>query len=214
MKPEVVIIDYGMGNLFNLEKVVTHCGGRSVVTQEPEPVLKADRVILPGVGAFGDGMVNLKARHFVEAIQQFALTGKPLLGICLGMQLLLSDSEEFGLHEGLDLIPGHVRRLQNANGGTVHKIPHVGWNRLRLAENAAIWKESVLRDVPVESCVYFVHSFMVQPQERSHIVAETDYGINRFCSVVKKENLTGCQFHPEVSADVGMTILKNFIHSV
>ncbi len=209
---QVTIIDYGIGNLFNLEKVVAHLGGKAIVSGEPQTILKAERVILPGVGAFGDGMENLRKQELIEPIREYVHSQRPFLGICLGMQLLLSESEEFGRHEGLGLVPGKVKRLKSPEPGSrPYKIPHVGWNRLQVRDDLP-HGNLLLQNLPSEPCVYFVHSYAVFPQDSSNILAETEYGLNRFCSVLKKENLLGCQFHPEMSGEVGLQILRNFLN--
>lgn len=222
--PAVVIVDYGMGNLFSIERVINYLGGIPIISSKPSIISRAKRVILPGVGAFGDGMENLRKRGLIEPIKKFVHSGKLLLGICLGMQLFMSESEEFGLHLGLDLVRGRVKRLSEPQPkGSFCKIPHVGWNRLHSPAFTKGPKDSIsfrsnnffsggiLENIPEGAFVYFVHSYAVFPDTTSVILAETAYGNNRFCSVLQQYNLFGCQFHPEVSGGVGLRIIKNFI---
>lgn len=222
-RPEVVIIDYGMGNLFSLERVVAHLGGRAVVSKDIQTIESADRLILPGVGAFGDGIRNLKLSGLDRAIQSFVHLKRPLLGICLGMQLLMSESEEYGLHQGLDLVPGRVVKfLEPGPESIFYKIPHVGWNTLEYprrwdkgGENVrdahTPWDKTIFGKISEGAFVYFVHSYMVVPSERDVVLSETVYGRNRFCSALRKGNIWGCQFHPEVSGGVGLRILREFL---
>lgn len=220
---EVVVIDYGMGNLFSLERVIAHLGGRAVISKDIATIESAERLILPGVGAFGDGIRNLRSSGLDRAIETFVDSKRPLLGICLGMQMLMSESEEHGLHQGLDVLPGRVVKfLEPGHEDVFYKIPHVGWNTLKYpqrpdgngenAHNAGIpWERTILGKIGEGAFVYFVHSYMVVPSERDVVLSETVYGRNRFCSVLRKGNIWGCQFHPEVSGDVGLKILKEFL---
>lgn len=209
----VVIVDYGMGNLFSIERIINYLGGKAVISSQPSTVSSAKRLILPGVGAFGDGMDNLKKRGLVEPIRGYARSNRPLLGICLGMQLFMSESEEFGLHAGLDLIKGKVKRLaEPAPEDEFYKIPHVGWNSLdRPLEKTGYWQGTILENIQRGEFVYFVHSYAVIPDSFDAVLAETEYGNNRFCSALRRGNLFGCQFHPEISSEAGLRIMKNFL---
>lgn len=210
---KVVIVDYGLGNLFSIDRVLRHLGAAPFISSDPQEVASAPKLILPGVGAFGDGMKNLCAGGLDDAIRDFVKTGRPLLGICLGMQLLLDESEEFGLHRGLGIIPGRVIRLAGVGDGAVMaKIPHVGWNTL-LPPNAEGWKGSILNDLGADPYVYFVHSYRVVTVDKRAVLAETVYGENRFCSALRQNNVSACQFHPEISGEVGLKILRNFLHN-
>jgi glutamine amidotransferase len=224
--PQVVIVDYEMGNLFSLVKVIKYLGGIPLISKQPSDILSAERLILPGVGAFGDGIENLKRRGLIEPIKEFARTGKALLGICLGMQLFMSESEEFGLYAGLDLVPGKVKKLNSPQpAGQLYKIPHVGWNRLlfpsspedpregSLLQKNKSWEGTILQNTSQGAFVYFVHSFVAVPNSASVIMAETVYTNIRFCSVLRQGNLFGCQFHPEISGETGSQILKEFLYS-
>lgn len=226
-RPITVIVDYGMGNLFSLERVIKHLGGDVVTSSDPETIASAERVILPGVGAFGDGMDKIRKMGLIAPIRKVIDAGKPFLGICLGMQLLMTESEEFGVHGGLNVISGFVRRFFDSKSDSAScKIPHVGWNRLlapKIAEfgqpasyegSNKFWKDTILNTTQEGEFVYFVHSYIVIPQSPEHILAETEYGQRRFCSAIRSKNVFGCQFHPEVSANVGLRILKEFLYAV
>lgn len=206
---DVVIIDYGVGNLFNVQRAFSLIGARSVISSNPKDILSARRLLLPGVGAFESGMRHLHEYALVEAIRERASDGCPVLGICLGMQLLMSRSEEGGAHQGLDLIKGQVRRFQNpTNSGFFYKIPQIGWNALQQVSHP---QEVFLEGIGEDPYVYFVHSYCVYPEDTSVWLASTDYGRDQFCSVLAKGKLFGCQFHPERSGEQGLRILKNFI---
>ena len=207
----VLIIDYGMGNLFNLEKVLKFMGAEAVVSSESSALKHCRRAILPGVGAFGDGMKSIADRGLDEAIKKYVGSGKPLLGICLGLQLFMSKGEEFGLHNGLGLVRGEVKRFKDPKPEEgFYKIPHVGWNSLHPRQNV-IWKKTIFDEVNEGSFVYFVHSYVVIPEDQQVILAETEYANIRFCSALHQGNIYGCQFHPEISGEVGLSIIKNFL---
>jgi imidazole glycerol-phosphate synthase subunit HisH len=198
---ETVIIDYGMGNLRSVEKALMAVGDQAVISQDPEVVRHSDRLILPGVGAFGDAMSNLKQAGLDLAIRDAVAQGKPLLGLCLGLELLFSESEEFGRHEGLNLIPGHVRKFEE----TALRVPHVGWNQIE-----SLRPDPLLENLPDGSYFYFVHSFFVEPDRSDNALAWTNYG-GPFCSIARHENVWGAQFHPEKSQDAGKRLLRNFL---
>ena len=202
----IAIIDYGMGNLRSVQKGFEKVGAEALVTADPQKVLEADRVVLPGVGAFRDCMHNLEQAGFVEPILKVIAEGRPFLGICVGMQLLFTDSVEFGLNSGLNLIPGHVLRFpdQMAAGGERLPVPQMGWNQLRIKR-----RPPAFEGIADDSNVYFVHSYYAKPDDESVIATTTDYGFE-FCSSVWKDNIVATQFHPEKSQDVGLRILKNF----
>ncbi|MBL0386943.1 imidazole glycerol phosphate synthase subunit HisH [Tumebacillus sp. ITR2] len=199
----IAIIDYGMGNLRSVEKALESLGADVVVTADPNVVRQADGVILPGVGAFGEAMENLREQGFVEAIEDVVQAGTPFLGICLGMQLLFTSSEEHGLNLGLNLIPGHVRRFQGD-----FKIPHIGWNDLTLHQTSPL-----LQGVEAGDYVYWVHSLVVEPADRGVLLASTDY-YGEVPGIVGLDNVFGIQFHPEKSSRVGLTLLGNFVGMV
>jgi len=207
---KIAIIDYGLGNIFSIMRAVKFLGHNSVCTADPSDIMKADRVILPGVGAFGDGMAQLKGKGLDRVLAEYAQTGKPVLGICLGMQLLFTTSEEFGLNNGLNLVPGHVRRIPSSSPTDApYKIPHVGWNSINPAGG---WRGTVLENNQPGAFFYFVHSYRAIPERDEHVLATTSYGSVKFCSVVHKDNIFGCQFHPELSGPAGLAIYRQFIH--
>ncbi len=202
----IAIIDYGMGNLRSVQKGFEKVGSEAVVTADPRVVLEAERVVLPGVGAFADCMRNLEQAGFVEPILKVLTQGRPFLGICVGMQLLFSDSVEFGLYQGLDVIPGHVVRFSEGmrQGGEELKVPHMGWNQISFNN-----RPPAFAGIDEGANVYFVHSYYVRPDDEAVIATTTGYGID-FCSAIWKDNIIATQFHPEKSQDVGLRILKNF----
>jgi len=203
---QITVIDYGIGNVHSVLNAFRHEGADAVLSADPEVIRKAERLVLPGVGAFGDGMRELSKRQLIEPLREAVAKGTPLLGICLGMQLLLSESEEFGRHEGLGFIPGTVKRIEPTGG---EKIPHIGWNRLLQPEGRS-WSGSLLEEVPVSTSVYFVHSFTAVPNDERHRLADTSYGGFRIAAAVQKDNVTGCQFHPEKSGTAGLMMVRRF----
>jgi len=196
----IVIVDYGMGNLRSVEKALQKVGAEVIVSRDPDDVRRAERIVLPGVGAFGDAMANLEKRGLVEVIKSEVAAGKPFLGICLGLDLLFEESDEHGLHRGLGLLPGRVELLS-----TDLKIPQIGWNQI------SIRKESrLLEGIPDGSSFYFVHSYAVVPEAESDILCTTEYGCT-FVSAVERGNVAAFQFHPEKSSSLGLNILRNFL---
>jgi glutamine amidotransferase len=202
----IAIIDYGMGNLRSVQKGFEKIGAEAIVTADPQVVLQADKVVLPGVGAFRDCMHNLEQAGFVEPILRVIAEGRPFLGICVGMQLLFTDSVEFGLYQGLNVIPGHVLRFPDDMTVATEalKVPQMGWNQLCFKR-----RPTAFAGIADGCNVYFVHSYYVKPDNDDVIATTTDYGIE-FCSSVWKDNIVATQFHPEKSQDVGLRILKNF----
>ena len=198
---KTTIIDYGMGNLRSVKNALTAAGCEPFISADPDEVRSAERLILPGVGAFGDAMENLRRSGMDAAIREAAGAGTPILGLCLGLQLLFSDSEEFGHHEGLNLIPGSVRKFEIPG----LRVPHVGWNQLE-----GIRRSPLLEGVPAGSYFYFVHSFYVDPINPEDILCWTDYG-RRFCSIAGRGKVFGAQFHPEKSQGIGKKMLRNFL---
>ena len=198
----IAIVDYGVGNLFSLSSSLKAVGADAVVTGDRELIKKADRLILPGVGAFGDAMEKLKADGLDALIKEETANGKPLLGICLGMQLLFEKSYEFGKHSGLGLIKGEVVPMAGRIPQSL-KIPHIGWNALELKGNCPIF-----RDIENGDFVYFVHSFFADGFEES-LTASTEYGI-KITAAAANGNIFGCQFHPEKSGKTGLKILRTF----
>jgi len=212
MIPEVVVIDYGVGNLHSVQRALEHCGAKVLLTSDPERILAANRVILPGVGAFENAMQVLKNLDLVTAIRELPKREIPLLGICLGMQLLLDESEEFGVTSGLGLIPGRVVPVPSYTKlGVPQKIPHIGWSALMPSEEVSGWQNTLLQDVKSSEAVYFIHSYMASPNTHVHRIAECMYGEHKIAAVIGFEKVMGCQFHPEKSGEVGLKILKRFL---
>ena len=212
MKPEVVVVDYGMGNLLSVARAMEHCGANVQLTRSPEAIRSAERVVLPGVGAFKVGMAGLQERGLVEPLREFAGSGRPLLGICLGMQMLFELSEEFGEHAGLGLIAGRVVPIPaQGSKGEAHKIPHIGWNELVPSGSPDAWMSSILRHVPAHCSAYFVHSFAAIPAHQRERVADCFYDGIQIAAVVRSGSVAGCQFHPEKSGKTGLAILDSFI---
>lgn len=195
----ITIVDYAINNLHSVQNAFRSLKIPSRISQDPDTIQSASKLILPGVGAFADAMENLRARKLLELLREKAADGTPLLGLCLGLQLLFSESEEFGPVAGLGCIPGSVKRLPPEV-----QVPHIGWNQLHLLRS-----DPLLEGVAEGSFVYFVHSYYADPVDSGNVLATTEYGID-FTAVTRKGNVWATQFHPEKSQDVGLRILKNF----
>ena len=194
----IVVVDYGMGNLRSVSKALESVGAKTKVTSKPEDIISASAIVVPGVGAFRRGMDNLRKYGLSSVIIESINKNKPFLGICLGLQLLFTESEEHGICKGLNIIEGNVRKFS-----TQVKIPHMGWNQIKV-------KTTTLFDgIPDNSYFYFDHSYYVEPKDKNTVIATTEYGEN-FASAVNKDNVWGVQFHPEKSSTLGLKILKNF----
>ena len=198
----IAMIDYDAGNIKSVEKALQKLGADVVITKDPQEILSADKVILPGVGSFGDAMNNLKKYELDRVIHQVVEKGTPFLGICLGLQLLFERSDESPEATGLGVLKGQILRIPDAEG---LKIPHMGWNSLHLQNHGRLFKG--LRE---NDYVYFVHSYYLQAEDEEIVKATTNYSVNIHASV-EKDNIFACQFHPEKSSDVGLKILKNFV---
>lgn len=209
---KVLIVDYGVGNLYSVRRAVEMAGSSDIeISGEPADIARAERVILPGVGAFADGMRGLTERGLVAPLVAHARAGKPLLGICLGMQMLATVSEEFGEHPGLDLIPGEVKAIpRQAGDGRPLKVPFIGWTPIEI-ENAAARAGSPLAQHEPGAAVYLVHSFQVVPREREHRLATYEYGGHAITAAIRKGAVTGFQFHPEKSGETGLAIMRTFL---
>ena len=213
-QPSVAIVDYGMGNLFSVQRACEQVGLPSAISSDPAVVLAADGVILPGVGAFGDAMAMLQRLGLASALREFAASGKPLFGICLGMQLLMRESHEFGRHEGLGLIDGDVVRLDGATpSGRPCKVPQVGWNRVWMPAGRS-WQGTPMASARDGEYFYFVHSFYVRPGDPSVIAAVTRYGATEFCSAVRRHNIFATQFHGERSGPQGLQLYRHLAQHV
>lgn len=196
---EIAIIDYGLGNLYSIYKAFAYLEIPAHITDNPKTLHEASALVLPGVGAFEDGMRGLKERGFIEELLRFAQLRKPILGVCLGMQMLMDESFEMGQHQGLGLIAGSVKPFENQENTEHIKIPHMGWNNVTGFSPGTY---------------YFVHSFYVDVKNTAHQVGTTQYGSYSFCSIIQKDNILGCQFHPEKSALPGLRFLKTFAQKI
>ncbi len=218
-KVKATVVDYGLGNLFNVGRACEYAGMDVVMSSQKEDILKADVVILPGVGAFGDAMATLRRLNLVSVLQDIAESGKPLVGICLGTQLLMSESSEFGLHRGLDIIEGSVLPFESpSEGNRVLKVPQVQWNQIFRSDCGTVehdvWIDTPLGGLGEGEFFYFVHSFYVRPTDPSVVLSTSRYGHIEFCSSLQRRNVFACQFHPERSGVAGLQIYRNLTHSV
>jgi len=212
--PRVVIVDFGMGNLFSVKHACEQVGLKASISTSSDEILAANAVIVPGVGAFGDAMSSLHRLDLVEVLKEVAASKKVLVGICLGMQLLMTKSYEFGQHYGLGVIEGEVVRFEGCiNGVGKSKVPQVGWNRVYQAGNGA-WNGSFLEGLPDGEFMYFVHSYYTKPVDSSLVLSTSRYAGIEFCSSLRKGNVFACQFHPERSSRDGLRIYKNLARHV
>lgn len=211
MKPRVTIVDYGCGNIFSVTRAFEHCGAEPRLSGDPTDIEGADRLVLPGVGAFADGMRGLQERNLVEPILRFAASGRPLLGICLGMQMLATVSEEFGEHPGLGLVPGRVVPVPAADtAGHPQKIPHIAWAEITPPVPDR-WRGTIFAATPPNTAVYLVHSYSLKPDDGGALLAECEYGGHRIAAAVQSANNIGCQFHPEKSGPAGLRLLTAYL---
>lgn len=209
--PKVAIVDCGLGNLYSVQHACLHVNLDARITSSKDDIANADAVILPGVGAFGDAMNTMKRLELVAVLQKFASSGKPFLGICLGMQLLMSESQEFGRHAGLNIIKGNVVSFGEPHEGErALKVPQIGWNQIRASESTIKWDNTILNGLAEDEYMYFVHSFVVVPQDPAVTLSVTHYGDVHFCSSLQVGNIFACQFHPERSGKRGLQIYQNF----
>lgn len=213
---QAAIVDFGLGNLFSVRQACVTVGLDAVITRDPKTISAAKSVILPGVGAFGDAMERLEDLDLVSVLRRLSEQGKPVMGICLGMQLLLDETEEFGFHEGLGLIEGKVVRLAPDAGESRAKVPHIGWNRVLVPKGAPkdAWSDLPLQGLDDGVFMYFVHSYHVLPDDGGVVVAETEYGGTSFCSALRSGNIFACQFHPERSGKDGLKLFESFAQTV
>lgn len=209
---EIVVVDYGLGNLLSVQRGFEHCGATVSLTADPKKIRAARRVVLPGVGAFRNAMCELERLGLVDALQDVALRHIPLLGICLGMQLLMDESDEFGITAGLGLIAGRVIPIPNRTvSGEPQKVPHIGWSPMQFAIARNTWSGTLLHDNKPDDTAYFVHSFMAMPTDQTHRISDCNYGGHRIAATISRDQIVGCQFHPEKSGTVGLKILRRFL---
>lgn len=212
---KVHIINYGSGNLLSVRRAFEYCGADVEITSEASAVRNAERLVLPGVGAFGDCMGSLRAKGLDDAIRDFAQGGRPFIGVCVGMQVLFERGVEYGNHEGLGLLAGTVGPIPPQNiHGQPHKLPHIGWSRLYPPDGRTDgdWQGTVLDGTLTEDSVYFAHSFMATVADPACLLARTTYGGHYMPAVVQRDNVTGLQFHPEKSGPVGLNIVRNYLN--
>ena len=213
MPPKVTLVDYGIGNLLSVRRGFEFWGFEVETSDNPKDILLSERVVLPGVGSFRNGISELQKRGLDEAIREVTSIGVPLLAICLGMQLLFDFGEEHGLTPGLGIIPGGVKEIPKLmDSGLILRIPHIGWNAIVPSSPNASWESKVLKGIDRSSEMYFNHSFMAHPTEPSDLKAVCNYGNHVVAAVVERQNVIGCQFHPEKSGEAGLMILKNFYY--
>ena len=206
MEPLVGIVDYQMGNLRSVQKAIEKIGGKAMISSDVDSLSKVSHLVLPGVGAFGDAMQELRNRDLIQVLQDWPTTGKPFLGICLGMQLLFETSEEGGLHSGLGILPGKVVRFERKERDPSFKVPHMGWNQVASADPC----DPMLASITGNPYVYFVHSYYVKPADEEVTWLRADYG-DPFCAAIRRGNLLATQFHPEKSQRDGLQLLANFL---
>ena len=210
----IAIIDYGLSNLLSIKRAVDLFNKDNCITDDLTIIAKAEKIILPGVGAFQYGMKCMKEKGLDDAVKKAAKAGIPILGICLGMQMLFEDSEEDGMNKGLGLIPGHVVKIPGYdNNGKKQAVPHIGWECFTNRDRKEGWLD-ILEGVKEKEEVYFVHSYQGIPVEKQVLSIDVTYGGRNICAIVQKEKIIGCQFHPEKSGKVGLKILKNFINGM
>jgi len=212
MNRRIHVVDYGMGNLLSVARAVEKAGGEVVLTEDYAEIAGADRLLLPGVGAFRDGIAGLSRNGLDDAVRAFAATGRPLLGICLGMQMLASESHEFGVHVGLGLVPGRVVAIpREGDDGIAHKVPFIGWAALESKREAG-FSGTPLDGISGDS-VYLVHSYYVEPVEAADLLAVYRYDGVAITAAIQRENVFGCQFHPEKSGPAGLATVRRFLES-
>ena len=205
----IAVIDYNLGNVRSISEAFKNQNANIILTRNKDEILKSEGVVIPGVGSFSQGMKNLVNFDLVDVLKECTTLEKPLLGICLGMQLLFEESEEFGKTNGLGLISGKIIELPTKDNLN-EKLPHVSWNEIKI--DKASWDNTILSDIQEGSDMYFVHSFVAKPKDPNNVLSLTEYSKYLFCSSVKKGNIYGCQFHPEKSGLLGLKIINNFIN--
>ena len=211
MKKNVVIVDYGHGNLFSINQACIQVGYNPIISSSQSEIAKADSLILPGVGAFKVAMEELRNKNLIEPIFEFVKKGNYLMGVCLGMQLLFDSSEEFGNNKGLGLVTGTVEKFPTLKNGVKIRVPHIGWNNIHKYHNENSWNSTPLENISEQDYLYFIHSYYAKPADLNNVLSVSHYQELEFCSSVQKDNVFGFQFHPEKSAEQGLSIYKNLI---
>ena len=211
MKKNVVIVDYGHGNLYSINQACIQVGYKPIISSSQSEIANADKLILPGVGAFKVAMVELMNKNLIEPIFEFVQKGNYLMGVCLGMQLLFESSEEFGYNKGLGLVNGTVERFPSVVNDKKMRVPHIGWNNIQKYSKQNNWNSTPLANISEQDYLYFIHSYYAKPADLNNILSISQYQEFEFCSSVQKENVFGFQFHPEKSAEQGLSIYKNFL---
>ncbi|PSK94450.1 imidazole glycerol phosphate synthase subunit HisH [Taibaiella chishuiensis] len=210
---KIAIVDYQLGNLYSVEQAFKHLGVEAVVTNDKDIIANADALVLPGVGAFADAMENMKKLDLVAPVKDFVATGKAFMGVCLGLQILFTESEEFGSSKGLGIVDGQIRKFSNnLPDNSNAKVPQIAWNRL--LEQQIAWKDTPLKELPEGGFQYFVHSYYAVPEDQNVILSTTRYEGFEYCSSIIKKNIFACQFHPEKSGEQGLSIYKNWIQKI
>jgi len=208
----VTVVDYGSGNVFSVSRALQESGGRVTLSGDPAVVAGAERLVLPGVGAFSAAMQALIDRGLADAVRRFVDTGRPFLGICVGMQAMMDYSEEFGRHDGFGFVKGGVVAVPTSGAdGRPHPVPHIGWNGLKPGANG--WDGTCLTALAPGTAVYFVHSFVAQPEKPENVLATCDYDGHAITATIVRDNMVGCQFHPEKSGPAGLRILGRFVRN-
>jgi glutamine amidotransferase len=210
-KKNVVIVDYGHGNLYSINQACIHVGYNPIISSFQSDIVNADSLIFPGVGAFNVAMDQLKKKDLIEPIFEFVKKGNYMMGVCLGMQLLFETSQEFGINKGLGLIKGTVEKFPSELNGNKMIVPHIGWNNIQKNDELKNWNSSPLVNINENDYFYFIHSYFTKPAEEENILSITQYKSLTFCSSVQKDNVFGFQFHPENSSEQGLSIYKNFL---
>ena len=212
MKKNVIIIDYKMSNIFSIKNICNHLSVDSKVTSDYKDIIDADVLILPGVGAFSEAMKNLGDLEMIDPIKKFINSGKPFMGVCLGLQLLFTKSYEFGTHLGLDIIPGEVIKFPSQNNaGNNIRVPHVGWNHIKPSKS---YENTPLKNINNNEYMYFIHSYFVKPEHKVDVLSTTEYSGIEFCSSIIKDNIFATQFHPERSGVPGVQLFKKWLELV
>lgn len=213
MQKSITLVDYGMANLLNVARAFEHCGAAVRVIEKPDEITAAERLVVPGVGAFRDCLDELRRRGFDDALRRYVDSDRPMLGICVGMQALFEVSEEFGEHQGLGILPGRVRAVpRQAIDGIAQRLPHIGWSHLVEPEAGRDWSGTLLEPfLGQRPAVYFVHSFAAQPLNPADRLADCIYGGHRVCAAIQRGNLMATQFHPERSGEIGLRVLRRFL---